>query len=114
MERIKKIIEFFVLVMIFILLMKVCTKHELRNGIEEIQNLSINGTIKDKNIDRNEHNYRVLIVIDDNNNSRKINIHLDNDELYNFIQINDSIVKIKGELKVKIYRGNHDTLFTIN
>lgn len=69
------------------------------------------GVIINKFNNRKEHNFRD-IIIDENNIERTIEFYFDIGGLFDFLAINDSIIKTKNNLQVRIIRKDFDT--TIN
>jgi len=70
------------------------------------------GVITNKFIDKENHsNLTIELTI---NNSSEYNYILRNIGLYNYIQINDSILKTKFGKKIIIKRNNTDSIFELN
>ena len=74
-------------------------------------NRTFSGVIIEKFIDKNEHNYKKVIIIE-NGIERTLYFDFESGGLFNFFSINDTIIKSKGNLKVQIKRNQKDT--TIN
>jgi hypothetical protein len=76
--------------------------------------LSINGHVTRKYIDKKEHNYPILEVLTPEGSVQKINLSLDQSGLFEFVQINDSINKLSDSLRVNLVRSSVDTTFVLN
>ncbi len=84
---------------------------------EEDINMAVNaykieeyeGLIVDKFIDRKEHNFK-KVIINENNQQRVILFDIEISGLYDFLEIGDSIIKNKGELRVRVIRNELDTI----
>lgn len=70
---------------------------------------SYNGVIIKKFIDHDNHNYRTLVL----KNGRKIVI-IEKSGFFNYVQIGDSINKVKGNLEIQTFRHEEDTTFLID
>jgi len=67
------------------------------------------GIIINKFIDREEHNFK-KVIINENSSERVILLDIEQGGLFEFLNVGDSIIKTKGNLKVKVIRNNVDTL----
>ncbi len=70
------------------------------------------GLVLNKYIDSKQHNYKTLIVGNDNKEHR-ILFDFEIGGLYEFIQIGDSIFKKKDTLDVRLKRNKMDTIITM-
>jgi|GEM_PF-1526293 len=87
---------------------------EQREGIlRTSRDLEYSGVVTNKFIDKKEHNFR-KVVIQENGQKRTILYNFENGGLFDFISINDSIIKTEGNLKVQIIRSNLDTVINMS
>lgn len=69
------------------------------------QEKALFGVLEKKFRDKENHNYKTIII---NNNEKNINsiiFVLDESEAYNYLQKGDSIAKTQNSLSVEVYRG---------
>lgn len=71
------------------------------------------GIITDKFIDKNEHNYK-KIIIGKNNTQRVVLFDTETNDIFDFFMINDSVVKKKGSLEIRVMRKDLDTTLQID
>ena len=68
------------------------------------------GFVTDKFIDKEEHNYKTLIL----NKQQTIWMNWDVSGLYEFIEVNDSLSKDSGSYELKVYRDSLEYSFNNN
>lgn len=83
---------------------------EFEKAINAYKNQKYSGTVLNKFIDRNEHNFH-KIILHENGRERTILLDIEIGGLYKFIQLGDSIIKKENELFVHIIREDLDTLY---
>lgn len=97
----KKILSFISFGM-FIYIIYIILNQDIKQQQLEINlNHSYNGIIKNKFIDKFEHNWPVIVL---KNNQ---NIYIP-DNIYQKVEIKDSIIKVKNNLQVKIFRDSQE------
>jgi hypothetical protein len=67
-----------------------------------------NGVVIDKYIDKNEHNFK-KIIINENNTRRVVLFDIEISGVYDFFMVGDSIAKDKGNLQIRVIRNDLDT-----
>jgi hypothetical protein len=70
------------------------------------------GRIEKKYIDKKEHNYKMLVISKENGRDSSSNYNNEHSGFWDFVQINDSI--IKRENSFEIYIIKKDTSFIID
>jgi hypothetical protein len=70
-----------------------------------------NDIVSAKYLDQLNHNSK---IIEFKNKKRKINMDWDLSGLYEFIELNDSIVKDSGSYAVKVYRDSLEYIYVID
>jgi uncharacterized ion transporter superfamily protein YfcC len=90
-------------------------KEMLDKDRSEVKNWDLNGVVVDKYIDEQNHNYEILVIKDIKSNISVKNI-FNNDEsiFFEYVQINDTLKKEAGSLKICIKRNNKDTCINLN
>lgn len=68
------------------------------------------GFVTDKFIDDKEHNYKTLIL----NKQQTIWMNWDVSGLFEFLEVNDNVVKDSGSYEVIVYRDSLEYSFIIN
>lgn len=76
---------------------------------EKFKRESFYGKIEKKYIDVKQHNYHMLVI--SKSNSRDSSFNLEQSGFWNYVQVNDSI--LKKENSFEFYIINRDTSFTI-
>jgi hypothetical protein len=69
-----------------------------------------NGVVTKKFINSEEHNYKTVLL----NNGQELWMNWDLSGLYEFIEINDSIMKNSGSYAVKVYRDSLEYIYVID
>ncbi|MGE4288586.1 MAG: hypothetical protein AB7E36_07855 [Salinivirgaceae bacterium] len=77
--------------------------------IDSYRNKSFYGVIVNKYQDKQNHNYKT-ILISNSGGAKSVVIEWELGDLYNYLQINDSVIKEKGNLFVKVWREDLDTV----
>ncbi|MGC9342622.1 MAG: hypothetical protein ACP5E3_07985 [Bacteroidales bacterium] len=67
-----------------------------------------NGVVIDKYIDKNEHNFK-KVIINENNTRRVVLFDIEISGVYDFFMVGDSIAKDKGNLQIRVIRNDLDT-----
>ena len=67
------------------------------------------GKIIEKYIDRKEHNFK-KVIIDGEYRERTILFNHETGGLYDFFRINDSVIKVRETLDIRIIREDCDTI----
>ena len=101
---------FFVIVFF---LNKFCGDYERKICLKKIRDLSFNGIVVEKYIDKKEHDYQ-RIRVQENGIVQKVNLTNDQSGLFKYLQVNDSVNKITGYLNVAVHRDSKDSIFVIN
>ena len=70
------------------------------------------GMVIDKFIDRKNHLNPTLKI--SNYNTKIVFLDYDKSGFYDFVRIGDSIIKEKGNMKIRLIRNDIDTVFTID
>jgi len=97
-----------------ILLYKQPSKNELcLQAFEKIKDLQYNGIVIEKYKDFN-HSTPVFIVESYNQNKVTVSDFRDISGLFNFIEIQDSIIKERHSYEVKIIRNSDERIFIID
>lgn len=84
-----------------------------KNFIDNIKELEVCGVINKKYRDINQHAYPILEIKHIDGKIIRFNLALDRSNLFNYAKENDSILKKRNELIVKIFRVK-DTLFFLD
>ncbi|MCD8417969.1 hypothetical protein J2Q11_09875 [Tenacibaculum finnmarkense genomovar finnmarkense] len=95
----KKVILIFQIIVVYFLLER-NTKENYEDYLRMYENQFYEGVVEKKSRDKKNHNNAILIF----KNKRKINMR---EEFYEKIKVNDSIVKKKGSLSVKVFSNKH-------
>lgn len=77
---------------------------------EKEKSVYYDGIVTNKYIDSTEHNYRTIIL----SNHKSLWMDWDESGLYEFIEVNDSIVKDTGSYEVRLYRDSIEYNFIID
>ncbi|MBE7686284.1 hypothetical protein F7647_09465 [Tenacibaculum piscium] len=101
----KKAMLIFVIVVAYSLL-KDNTKENYEDYLRMYENNFYEGVVIKKSRDKMNHNAAILIL----KNKRKIAM---DEEVYEKIKVNDSIVKKKGSLSVKVFSNKHIYEFNV-
>jgi hypothetical protein len=106
----KVIVWYIPFLIIFLLANRESKKLSIKH-CEEFKQEEYHGRVLKKYIDLKQHNYKMLVVLIDSN-MVSLNYTLEESGFWDFVQINDSIIKRKGNNE--IYVVNKDTSFSIN
>jgi hypothetical protein len=86
-----------------------CLEHTIK-----IKNREFKGILKEKYIDKKQHFSKVLKVTSSSENDILV-LTFDKSGLFDYLQINDSIIKESGSLELEIFRNDlADTGFIID
>ncbi|HKJ81250.1 MAG TPA: hypothetical protein VJ954_04455 [Ignavibacteriaceae bacterium] len=107
----KSLIGYSVFIIVVILLFLISNYSSVNNCIKANQELSFNGHVIRKYIDKKNHENLILEIMDQGSKIKKIDLSVDHSGLYKYVQANDSIVKYFGSLKIMLYRNSTDTTF---
>lgn len=77
---------------------------------EAERNSFYHGFVAKKIINKEEHNYKTVIL----SNGQELWMNWDLSGLYDFIEVNDSIVKNRGSYEVHVYRNSVEYKFVID
>jgi hypothetical protein len=110
----KSIIGYSIFIIVVVILILYSNYSSVNNCIKANKELSFNGHVLRKYIDKKEHENLILEVIDEGGINKKIDLSLDYSGLYEYVQTNDSIVKYSGSLKVMVFRSSFDTILVLN
>jgi hypothetical protein len=81
--------------------------------IKSVKNLTFNGIVDRKFIDNNNHGYSIVELHNYNGDSLQVNLTFDNSGLFEFLEKNDSVEKISGGFRVRLFRTSLDTTFIL-
>lgn len=85
---------------------KICIQQYKKEG-----SISYKGRVIARYLDKANHNSKIIEVSSKNN---KVNLDWDLSGLYDFIEVNDSIVKDRGSYEVHVYRNSDEYKFVID
>jgi len=80
---------------------------------EQEKEISYNGVITDKFIDKRNHNYHI-IKIDEEGKIIDYNLSSDLSGLFKFLEVGDQVIKKKGTNNIIILRNGEKTLFMLD
>jgi len=78
-------------------------------GVDFYKQEAYTGIVIDKFIDKEQHNYK-KVIIEEDFNDKVVYLDADVGGVYNYIMIGDSLMKNKGELFLLVNRKGKDTL----
>ncbi|MBK6284586.1 MAG: hypothetical protein IPF54_19895 [Draconibacterium sp.] len=78
--------------------------------VQKEKGIYYNGVVTKKFINSEEHNYKTVLL----NNGQELWMNWDLSGLYEFIEINDSIMKNSGSYAVKVYRDSLEYIYVID
>lgn len=84
-----------------------------RDREEYMKDKEICGIVTKKFRDKEDHIYPKLIIKESNNKELKLNLVIDKSGLFDFIQVNDSIVKEKESLYLIVFRKGEKYEYTL-
>jgi len=73
------------------------------------KDLSFSGVVTKKYVDYKQHEYPFIELRTSVDSTQLISLSNDNSGLFELIQVNDSLTKSSGELKVHVYRCSSDS-----
>ncbi len=88
------------------------SQDEIENVITSYRNEYYSGVIIKKFIDREEHNFK-KIILKENNLERTLLFDMEVGGIYEFFTVGDTLIKNKGSLKVRVIRKDIDTLINL-
>jgi len=89
------------------------TPVEHRNAvITAYRNLSFEGVVVEKFRDIDEHNFKKVILREDNA-SKTVLFNNETSGIYDFIEVGDSIIKEEGSLRIRLFRDSQDTVLVM-
>lgn len=116
-RRLKNIISIIGILLFFLyLILTVPSDKEivtiLNNNFSQI---SLNGIVVDKFIDRNQHSYKIIIIKGLNIDSvYRLNFTRESNHMYNSLNVNDTILKRKSERVIyRMKEGKMERLGTV-
>lgn len=120
MVKFKSIIEIWFVICIvgFIIILKwfdtitPTREEEIKNVISSYRNKYYSGIIVKKYIDREEHNFK-KIILKENHLERTLLFNMEIGGIYDFFTEGDSLIKEKGSLQVRVIRKDLDTLINM-
>jgi hypothetical protein len=83
-----------------------------RNFNKEMDEICLKGKIINKIIDKTDHNIP-KIIIGDKKDSLIFDLANESSGLFDFVQVGDSILKIKNDRKVRIFNDEKDSIFIL-
>ena len=87
---------------------KLSPKEEINRAVNAYRIEEYSGVIINKFVDRDEHNFK-KVILNENNLERVILLDIEQGGLFEFLNIGDSIIKTKDNLKVRVIRNDIDT-----
>ena len=113
MVKLKRILGFVLFLALIIFLNQLNTKCSNKQSMKFYMELNFKGVISKKYINKRQHNYPILEVMQLDEKIQEVNLSTDNSGLFEYVQEKDSIVKTQGLLNVHVYRNSIDTVFTL-
>lgn len=83
-------------------------EEDINMAVNAHQVEEFNGVVINKFIDKNEHNFK-KVIINDNNTKGTILFDIETSGVYDFFKVGDSIVKHKGNIQIRVIRNDIDT-----
>lgn len=114
MKKVKKIIEYGIFIAICISLVHFTRKYGNKETMKYYKELNFNGVVIKKYINKTQHNFSMLEIKHSGEDAQKVNLSTDISGLFNYVREKDSVVKVKGILKVHVYRNSTDSVFILN
>lgn len=102
----------FLLVITF-LIYQTLNQKSCRDYFEEEKSICFDGVITNKFVDKNEHNYPILII-DGNDETIRYNMTSDLSGLFDFVEIGDEIIKEKGFNQISVKRDIKKVVFFLD
>ena len=113
MSIIKRLLGYLLFIVAVISIIKFSNRYGNKQTERFYNELSFKGVIFKKYINKKQHNYPILEVMQSDKKIQEVNLSTDNSGLFEYVQEKDSIVKEQGLLNVHVYRNSFDTLFTL-
>ncbi len=111
MKHIKKIVGFIVFIGLIFLFYKF-DDYSHKRFLMEFKKEQFGGRIVKKYIDKKQHNYEMLVIQMGGGKDSLLNFSADKSGFYDFIQVNDSIIKLENSNDIRII--NRGISFTIS
>lgn len=113
MEKFKKITGYFIFILLVVILISLSNRYGNYQTKKFYNELSFNGIISKKYINRKQHNYPILEIVRTDKKNQEINLSTDKSGLFEYVQVKDSIIKVPGSLDVHVFRNAKDTIFIL-
>lgn len=84
-------------------------EEELNSAVNAYRMKEYNGVVIDKFIDRDEHNFKKIIVNEDNM-KKTLLFNIETSGIFDYFEVGDSIIKRNGSLQVRVLRHDLDTV----
>ena len=89
------------------------THEEHRNSVlRSYKSLKYEGVVINKFRDLDEHNFR-KVIIKENNTSRTVLFNNQTSNIYDYIEIGDSIIKEESSFQIQVFRNGQDTVLVM-
>lgn len=113
-KRVKLILSLIIIAVIFIIsrTFEISQEDYEQGTIETYKNIETSGKIISKFRDYDDHSY-LKVIIEEENRENTLLFNLETGGLYDYLKINDSIVKERGTLDMRIIREDLDTTITM-